>query len=113
MSQEALWFIKRELEYLWSEFAEAEEKSRTKDPNIPSRGMEDIMERIKDATKIIGPITWERIPTCFIATGKYEHWVKYFGVEADVPTKEEFEEFQEITQAWYKNMTSRNPEDHR
>ncbi|WP_313678414.1 hypothetical protein [Corynebacterium stationis] len=90
MSDKALSFIKSELEHLWYDLCAAERSSRAYDPDIPSMAMENIMERIKGATAIVGPINWMHVSTRFISSGRYEHWAKYMGIEYEFPTDEEF-----------------------
>ena len=86
MGDTALNFIQDELEHLWADLYAAERSSRTQNPNIPSMAMENIMERIKSATAIVGPIDWMHVSTRFIKTGRYEHWAKYMGIEYMHPT---------------------------
>ena len=107
MSYKALSFIKSELEHLWSDLYAAERSSRACAPDTPSMAMESIMERIKSATAIVGPINWMHVPTQFIETGRYEHWAKRMGIEYELPTNEEFSIFVEGQKAWIKGLQSR------
>lgn len=107
MIYKALSFIKSELEHLWSDLYAAERSSRACDPNMPSMAMESIMERIKSATAIVGPINWMHVPTRFIETGRYEHWAKCMGIEYELPTNEEFSIFVEGQKSWIKSLQSR------
>ena len=55
--------------------------------------MEWIMERIKMATAIIGPISWMHISTEWLLNGRYEYWAKYMGIEYEPPKLEELSGF--------------------
>ena len=107
MSNKALTFIKSELEHLWSDLYAAERSARTQTPDTPSMEMESIMERIKSATTIVGPINWMHVPTRFIKNGRYEYWAKYMGIEYQHPTDEELSIFVEGQKSWIKSLQSR------
>ena len=83
-------FVEHELACLWSDLAREQRESRSYDPAVPSIGMEWIMERIKLATELVGPIDWMSISTEWIINGRYEYWAKYMGIEYSMPTEDEF-----------------------
>ena len=90
MDDSALSFIQDELEHLWSDLEAAERSSLTRNPYVPSMAMEDIMERIKRATHLVGPVDWMKISIPFIYHGRYKHWADYMGVDYSYPTDEEY-----------------------
>lgn len=83
-------FVEYELACLWSDLQWAERQSLASNPATPSIGMELIMERIKRATALVGPIDWMSISTEWLLNGKYEYWAKYMGIEYNMPTDDEF-----------------------
>ena len=83
-------FVEYELACLWSDLQWAERQSLASNPATPSIGMELIMERIKRATALVGPIDWMSISTEWLLNGKYEYWAKYMGIEYNLPTDDEF-----------------------
>lgn len=83
-------FVEYELACLWSDLQWAERQSLASNPATPSIGMELIMERIKRATALVGPIDWMSISTEWLVNGKYEYWAKYMGIEYNLPTDDEF-----------------------
>lgn len=85
-------FVEYELACLWSDLQWAERQSLASNPATPSIGMELIMERIKRATALVGPIDWMSISTEWLLNGKYEYWAKYMGIEYNFPTEEELSE---------------------
>ena len=86
-------FIENELLLLWDSLWEAEDRSRSGNPDRPSIEMEYIMERIAWATSLVGPISWKKINLMAVETGRYEHWAKYMGIEYEPPKLEELSEF--------------------
>ena len=86
-------FIDYELACLWSELEREERHSLSSHPDTPSTAMEWIMERIKMATAIIGPISWMHISTEWLLNGRYEYWAKYMGIEYEPPKLEELSGF--------------------
>ena len=82
-------FVEYELACLWSDLQWAERQSLASNPATPSIGMELIMERIKRATALVGPIDWMSISTEWLVNGGYEYWAKYMGIEYNLPTEEE------------------------
>ena len=85
-------FVEYELACLWSDLQWAERQSLASNPATPSIGMELIMERIKRATALVGPIDWMSISTEWLLNGKYEYWAKYMGIDCNLPTEEELSE---------------------
>lgn len=83
-------FVEYELACLWSDLAREQRQSRSYDPAVPSIGMEGVMERIKLATELVGPIDWMSIPIEWLVNGGYEYWAKYMGIEYTLPTDDEF-----------------------
>lgn len=92
MSCEKTEFIEDELVYLWDSLWRAERRSLSYDPRIPSMEMEGIMNRIADATCIVGPVDWDEISTEALQSGRYEHWANYMGIDHQTPTEEEIAE---------------------
>ena len=93
MDDAALSFIQDELEYLWSELEAEERVSRSRNPDVPSMAMEGIMERIKHATELVGPVDWMKISIPFIYYGRYRHWAGYMGIDYTYPTDGEYEHY--------------------
>lgn len=89
MSDEKTEFIEYELACLWSDLEWAERQSLASNPATPSIGMEMIMERIKRATALVGPISWTHISMVFVVNGRYEYWAIYMGIEYNLPTEED------------------------
>lgn len=85
-------FVEYELACLWSDLQWAERQSLASNPATPSIGMELIMERIKRATALVGPIDWMSISTEWLLNGKYEYWAKHMGIDCNLPTEEELSE---------------------
>lgn len=83
-------FVEYELACLWSDLAREQRQSLSHDPAVPSIGMEWIMDRIKLATELVGPIDWMSISTEWLLNGRYEYWAKYMGIEYNMPTGDEF-----------------------
>ena len=98
-------FVEYELACLWSDLQWAERQSLASNPATPSIGMELIMERIKRATALVGPIDWMSISTEWLLNGKYEYWAKYMGIEYNFPTEEELSEVKGILKevGWDEN----------
>ena len=82
-------FVEYELACLWSDLEREERYSLSSSPAIPSIAMEGIMDRIKLATALVGPIDWRSISIGWLMNGRYEHWAKYMGIEHNLPTEEE------------------------
>lgn len=82
-------FVEYELACLWSDLQREERHSRSSDPATPSIGMEWIMDRIKLATELVGPIDWMSISIEWLMNGRYEYWAKYMEIEYNLPTEEE------------------------
>lgn len=85
-------FVEYELACLWSDLQREARHSRSSDPATPSIGMEWIMERIKLATALVGPIDWMSISIGWLMNGQYEHWAKHMGIDCNLPTEEELSE---------------------
>lgn len=85
-------FVEYELACLWSDLQREAIHSRSSDPATPSIAMEWIMERIKLATALVGPIDWMSISIEWLTSGRYEYWAKYMGIEHNLPTEEELSE---------------------
>ena len=81
-------FIEFELILLWDSLWEAEDRSRSSNPDRPSIEMENIMERIVWATSLVGPVSWKEINLRALETGRYEHWAKYMEIEYEPPKLE-------------------------
>ena len=93
MDDASLSFIQDELEYLWSGLEAAERDSLARNPDVPSMAMECIMERIKHATELVGPVDWMKISIPFIYYGRYRHWADYMGIDYTHPTAGEYEHY--------------------
>ena len=89
MSEKKKEFLEYELACLWSDLQREARHSRSSDPATPSIGMEWIMERIKLATALVGPIDWMSISIGWLMNGQYEHWAKYMEIDYNLPTEEE------------------------
>lgn len=85
-------FIKHELMCLWSDLEREERHSLSSSPAIPSIAMEWIMDRIKTATALVGPVDWMHVSMESLVNGGYESWAKYMGIEYNLPTEEELSE---------------------
>ena len=89
MSDKKTGFIEYELACLWSDLQREERYSRSSNPDTPSIAMEWIMERIKLATALVGPMDWMSMSTEWLMNGKYEYWAKCMGIECNLPTEDE------------------------
>ena len=78
-------FVEYELACLWSDLQREARHSRSSDPATPSIGMEWIMERIKLATELVGPIDWMSISIEWLLNGRYEYWAKHMGIDCNLP----------------------------
>ena len=83
-------FVEYELACLWSDLQREERYSRSSNPGTPSIAMEGVMERIKLATELVGPIDWMSISIEWLMNGRYEYWAKHMGIEYNLPTEDEF-----------------------
>jgi hypothetical protein len=63
--------------------------------------MEGVGERIKEATKLVGPADWHDIPVLKILDGWFARMNKILGIEADLPTEEQLTELREQTGSPY------------
>lgn len=99
-------FVEYELACLWSDLQWAERQSLASNPATPSIGMELIMERIKRATALVGPVDWRLISTEWLMNGKYGYWAKYMEIEYNLPTEEELSEVKAVLQevSWVENL---------
>lgn len=104
MSDKKTEFIEHELMYLWDNLWWAERSSLSSDPQVPSMGMEGIMDRIKLATDLVGPVSWENISIEEICSGRYECWAKHMGIEYSMPPEAELAELKEKRRMWYEHL---------
>lgn len=104
MSDRKTEFIKYERSFLWTDLQREERYSLSRDPDTPSMAMENIMERIKVATSLVGPLDWVSIPISWLVSGRYEHWAKHMGIEYSMPTEEELATLKEKTRIWNENL---------
>lgn len=85
-------FIEHELACLWSDLEREERYSLSSSPAIPSIAMEGIMDRIKTATALVGPVDWMHVSMESLVNGGYERWAKHMGIDCNLPTEEELSE---------------------
>lgn len=106
MSDKKTEFIEYELVCLWSDLQREERYSLSSNPDTPSIAMEWLMERIKLATALVGPIDWMNISTEWLINGKYEYWAKYMKIGYNFPTDEGLSEVKRISQevGWNENL---------
>lgn len=104
MSDKKTEFIEHELIYLWDTLWRAERSSWSSDPQVPSMEMEGIMDRIMEATSIVGPVSWENISIVEICSGRYEYWAKYIGIEYSMPPEAELAELQRKRRMWHEHL---------
>ena len=99
-------FVEYELACLWSDLQREERYSRSSNPDTPSIAMEWLMERIKLATALVGPIDWMNISTEWLLNGKYEYWAKHMGIEHNFPTEQELSEIKTMLRevGWNENL---------
>lgn len=97
-------FVEYELACLWSDLQREEGYSRSSNPDTPSIAMEWLMERIKLATALVGPIDWMSISTEWLMNGRYEYWAKYMGIEYSMPPEEELAELHRKRRIWNEDL---------
>ena len=99
-------FIEYELACLWSDLELEERYSLSTSPAIPSIAMVGIMERIKQATALVGPVDWIHVSMVALVNGGYERWAKHMGIEYNLPTEEELSEMKSVVLGggWNENL---------
>lgn len=60
-----------------------------------SLAMDGIGERIRSATKLVGPVNWRDIPVTHIFNGWFEHVNQRLGIDFLIPTDTELTELRE------------------
>lgn len=82
-------WIKWELECLWQDLETASRRSHAPEGQM-SIEMKDILDRIKSATEIVGPISWWKIPITMTGEGRYKTLCNAANIECSYPTEEEY-----------------------
>lgn len=82
-------WIREELESLWSDLGNAELRSLAPAGQTSMR-MENLMDRIVSATKIVGPISWKNVSITMIASGNYRKFCERMGITFTYPNDVEY-----------------------
>lgn len=83
-------WIKKELTELWADLEMAEQGSLAPEGKL-SMEMEGIIDRIREATEIVGPVNWGDVGVLTIYSGRYRRYCELVGLPYTYPTEEEFE----------------------
>lgn len=87
-------WIREELVCLWNDFFESR-NSTIGGPYILSIKMLGILDRIQEATEIVGHVEWSDIGGLYLAEGSYKGICEAFSIPYNFPTGEEYAELVE------------------
>ena len=86
MTEDAQTWIAKELVCLWHDLGDARDSAHNRDWSMQC---DNLAERIREATQLVGPVPWDEVPATWILDGTFAGLCERIKVATVLPTEDE------------------------